>query len=72
VKEGNERADRLADMAVLQGGTEMSRTDIFKVLRVNYRLSEVANESEYVTMIRLNELHVKTGSAKQQQYDQAE
>jgi hypothetical protein len=32
----NERADRLADMAVVLGGTAMDRTDILNVLRDNY------------------------------------
>jgi hypothetical protein len=64
---GNERADRLADMAVVQGGTAMDRTDIFNVVRDNYRISEAAKDSESTTMIRLNELHVKAGSARRQQ-----
>jgi hypothetical protein len=55
-------------MAVVRGGTAMNRTDIFNVLRDDYRTSEAANDSEYTTMIILNELHVKAGSAKQQQY----
>jgi hypothetical protein len=58
-------------MDVEQGGTEMDRTDIFNVLRDNYRIFEAAKDCESATMIRLHELHVKTGSARQQQYDQA-
>jgi hypothetical protein len=65
---GNERADRLVDMTVMQGGTVMDRTDILNVPRNNYRISEAAEDSESTTMIRLNELHVKAGSARQQQY----
>jgi hypothetical protein len=65
---GNEHADRLADMAVEQGGIAMDRTDTLNVLRDNYRISEAANDSESTTMIRLNELHVKAGSARWQQY----
>jgi hypothetical protein len=65
---GNECADRLADMAVVQGGTAMDRTDIPNVLRDNYRISEAAKDSGSRTMIRLNELHVKAGSARQQKY----
>jgi hypothetical protein len=53
----------LADMAVVQSGTAMDLTDILNVLRDNYRKSEAAKDSESRTMIRLNELHVKTGSA---------
>jgi hypothetical protein len=53
---------------VEQGGTAMDRTDIFNVLGDNYRISEVANDSEATTIIKLNELHVKAGSARQQQY----
>jgi hypothetical protein len=47
----------------------MDRTDILNVLMDKYRISEAANHSESTTMIRLNELHVKVGSARQQQYD---
>jgi hypothetical protein len=65
---GNERADRLADMAVEQGGTAMDRTEILNVLRDSYRISEAENDSESATMIRLSELHVKAESARQQQY----
>jgi hypothetical protein len=31
-------------------------------------VSKAANDSESTTMIRMNELHVKTGRARQQQY----
>jgi hypothetical protein len=65
---GNESADRLAGMAVVQGDTEMDRTDIPNVLRDNYRISEAAKDSESTTMIRLNEQHVKAGSARRQKY----
>jgi hypothetical protein len=41
---GNECADRLADMAVVQGGTAMDRIDILNVLRDNYRISEAAKD----------------------------
>jgi hypothetical protein len=51
-----------------EGGTEMDYTDILNVLRDNYRISEAAKDSESTTMIRLNELHVKAGSDRQQQY----
>jgi hypothetical protein len=64
----NESADRLADMVVEQGDTAMNRTEICNVLMDNYRISEAANDSESTTMIRLNELHVKIGSGRQQQY----
>jgi lipopolysaccharide biosynthesis regulator YciM len=62
---GNEHADSLADMAIEQVVTVMDRADI---PRDNYRISEAAKESESRTMIRLNELHVKSGSARQQHY----
>jgi hypothetical protein len=65
---GNERAYRLVDMAAVQSGIAMDRTDIPNVLMVNYRVSDAANDSESTTMIRLNELHVKADSAIQQQY----
>jgi hypothetical protein len=55
-------------MAVVQGGTEMDRTDIINVHRDNYRIPEEANDFESTTMIRLNEQHVNAGSARQQQY----
>jgi hypothetical protein len=55
-------------MVVEQDGTAIDRTDIFNVHRDNYRISEAVNDSESTTMIRPNELHVKTGSARQQQY----
>jgi hypothetical protein len=54
--------------AVEQSGTVMDRTDILNVLRDNYRITEAAKDSGSTTMIRLNELHVKAGSAKWQQY----
>jgi hypothetical protein len=44
----------------------MDRTD--NLIRDSYRISEAANYSESTTLIRLNELHVNAGSAKQQQY----
>jgi hypothetical protein len=62
---GNERADRLA---VEQGGTAMDRSDILNVLRDNYRISEVVKYFESAAVNRLNELHVKAVSARQQQY----
>jgi hypothetical protein len=65
---GNECADRLADMTVEQSVTAMDHTDILNVLKDNYRVSEAANDSGSTTIIRLNELHIKAGSAKQQQY----
>jgi hypothetical protein len=37
------------------------------ILRDNYRISEAANDYESA-MVRRNELHVKAGSARQQQY----
>jgi hypothetical protein len=37
---GNERADRLADMVVEQGGTAMNRTGVLNVLKDNYRVSD--------------------------------
>jgi hypothetical protein len=40
------------------------------VIRYRYIYSYIANDSESATMIRLNELHVKAGSARQQQYDE--
>jgi hypothetical protein len=43
-------------------------TDTLNVPNDNYRISEAANDSESTTMIRLNALHVKAGSARQQQY----
>jgi hypothetical protein len=42
----------------------MDRTDILNVFRDNYRISEAANDCEFTTMIRLNELHVETGRAR--------
>jgi hypothetical protein len=65
---GNERADRLADMAVVQGGRAKDSTDILNVLMDNKRISEAANYYVSTTMIRLNELHVKKGSGRQQKY----
>jgi hypothetical protein len=56
----NERADRLGDMAIAQGGTAMDGTDILNVLMGNYRISEAAKDLESTTMIRLNEVHVQT------------
>jgi hypothetical protein len=53
----------------VQGGIAMNRTDILNVLMDNRRVSERGNDSESTTMIRLNELHVKAGSARQQQYE---
>jgi hypothetical protein len=67
---GNERADRLVDMVVVQSSTAMNRTDILNVLRNNYRISEAEKDSESTTMIKLNELHVKASSARRQQYAQ--
>jgi hypothetical protein len=46
----------------------MDRAAILNVLRDNHRISEAANYSESTTMIMLNELHVKAGSSRQQQY----
>jgi hypothetical protein len=66
--EKNDLAARLEDMVVEQGGTAMDRTDILNVPRDNNRISEAANNSECTTMTRLNELHVKAGSARQQHY----
>jgi hypothetical protein len=62
---GNERADRLADLAVGQGGVAMDSIDLLNILRDNYRTSEAANYSECISMIMLNELYVKAGSARQ-------
>jgi hypothetical protein len=64
---GYDRTDRLAVMVIEQGGTAMDRTDILYVLSDIYRISEAANVSESTAMIRLIELHVKTGSARRQQ-----
>jgi hypothetical protein len=44
------------------------RMDILNVFRDNFRTSEAAKDSESTTMIRLNELNVKAGIARQQQY----
>jgi hypothetical protein len=65
---GNESADRLADMVVEHGGTAMDRTDILNVLKYDYIISRAAIDFETTTIIRLNELHVKADSARQQQY----
>jgi hypothetical protein len=65
---GSECVDRLTDTVVEQGGTAIYRSHILNVLRDNYRIPEAANDSESTTMIRLNELHVKTVSARHQQY----
>jgi hypothetical protein len=46
----------------------MDRTDIINVLRDNYIISEAANDSESITINRLNELHVNAGSARQKPY----
>jgi hypothetical protein len=64
---GNEHADRLADVVVVQRCTALDRTDILTVWD-NYSGTEAANDSESTTMIRLNELHFKTDSARQQQF----
>jgi hypothetical protein len=45
----------------------MDSTDIFNVIKNNWRLTDAAKDSESTTMIRLSELHVKAGSARQQQ-----
>jgi hypothetical protein len=66
---GNERADRLAGMMVVaQGGIAMGCTDIYNVIRENWRVSKAANDSKSATMTRMNELHDKAGRARQQQY----
>jgi hypothetical protein len=64
----NEHADRLANLVVVQGGIEMDCTDIPNVLRDNWKVSDAANDSESITMIRLHELHIKTGTDRHQQY----
>jgi hypothetical protein len=64
---GNERAVRLADLAVLQGGIAIDRSDIRNVPRDNWRVSHAENDSESTTIIRLHVLHVKAGSVRQQQ-----
>jgi hypothetical protein len=46
----------------------MNCTDIRNVLRDNYKISEAAINSESKTVIWLNEVHVKAGSARQQHY----
>jgi hypothetical protein len=51
-------------MAVEQGGI----THILNVFMDYYRISKAAHYSESTTMIRLNELHVKAGSARYKQY----
>jgi hypothetical protein len=43
-------------------------TDIPNVLMDNYKISESENDSELAIKNRLNELHVKACSARQQQY----
>jgi hypothetical protein len=56
----------------MQGGIAMDHTGIYNAIRDKYKISDELNNSESTTMIRLNELHVKVGSARQQQYDQVE
>jgi hypothetical protein len=46
----------------------MNRTDIPNVITDNWRVSDVAYESESTTMNRLQELNIKVDSARQQQY----
>jgi hypothetical protein len=55
-------------MEVEQGGMAMDCTAFLNIPRNNCRISEAANNSESTTMIRLHEVHVNAGSARQKEY----
>ena len=65
---GNERADRLACMATVESGQAMDCSDILNALKEAGRANESRDENGSATMIRLHELQVRSGEAKQEQY----
>jgi hypothetical protein len=57
---GNERADRLAETAIVGDGQAMDRADILNAIRE----ADSCGENESETMSRLEEHQVKRGVAK--------
>jgi hypothetical protein len=64
----NRCADRLAYVAVVNGGIVKDSTGILNVLKDNYIVLETTNDSESTTLIMMTTLHFKAGSARQRQY----
>ena len=66
--QGNERADKLAGEATVEGGRAMDQSDILNALREVRLLQEPSDDCESTTMARLREQQIKKGVAKQEHY----
>ena len=66
--QGNERADKLAGEATVEGGRAMDQADILNALREVRLLQEPSDDCESTTMARLREQQIKRGVAKQEHY----
>jgi hypothetical protein len=65
---GNERAGRLAGMAVISDGRAMDHADVLHALREAGRVENSLGDSESDIMERLRDGQVKLGAARYEQY----
>ena len=65
---GNERADYLADVAIITSGPALDRSDVINAMRDAYHKAYFDNQQDSASLSRLTDMGVQPGAARNEHY----